>query len=142
MTIESGRWVACCGVTGHLSTFSGVTEQDIKRQKADALLRYHDAAEPAHVRRRVRDIATAMRSVAEALERSPDNFTPGDDTPLSERRVIAPEPVGATLETETFGTVNMDALETVVAELLAAQSEVHVAESEARELGVNPAANR
>lgn len=120
-----------------------MTDQDIKRQKADALLRYHEAAENlAHVRRRVRDIASAMRSVADALERSPDNFTPPDNTPLNQRLMIAPEPVGATLETETFGTVKMDALEAIADQLREAQSAVSAAESEARQLGVDPSANR
>lgn len=120
-----------------------MTDQDIKRQKADALLRYHEAEQQlAQVRRRVRDIASAMRSIAETLERSPDNFTPQDHTPLNQRRVIAPEPVGATLETETFGTVNMDALEAIADQLREAQSAVSAAASEARQLGVDPSPKR
>jgi hypothetical protein len=113
-----------------------MTTKQINRQKADALLRKHAANETfAHHKRRVQDVAAALRSVAHSLEYNPDDFIASDDVQTGPR-TVRPEPVGGPLEIETFGAVNMGMLSAMVTEMRDAKHAADLADKEARELGV------
>ena len=114
-----------------------MTDEDIRRQKGDALLVHREAKErAAHVRQRVRDIGAGIRTLGARLETTPEDFFPAhkmtDEQGKTIRRLQS-----AVMPTAEVGTiVNLDSIMVLAEELREAEYAVSEAAKNAVNLGV------
>lgn len=119
-----------------------MTDVDIKRQQADALLAHREASIHAeHVKERLTRIALAIKAVGERLQSSPKTFvlteTPdhwGDGVPLTRISRSTGKPPAEFPDTN--GIVDLEAVAALVKEMQDAHGAVAEAAKNASKLGV------
>jgi hypothetical protein len=114
-----------------------MTEEDIRRQKADALLAHREAKEhAAHVRAKARSIGQGIRKIGEKLEGTPEEFLPASELTDDQGRVLRQLQARSTPSPDVASILDMDRIVALAKEVRDADQAVSDAIKNATTLGV------
>jgi hypothetical protein len=115
-----------------------MTDEDIRRQKADALLAHREAKErAAHVHAKVKSIGVGIRIIGAKLETSPEEFLPSHELTGEQAAMRARRPqLSFSPPSDVANIVDLDSVIALAKELREADREVSEAAKNAVNLGV------